>query len=127
MNQSPTTTSPATPLPATTLATTLLVGTTTVSGRADADRLARGLVESRLAACVQIDGPITSVYTWQDKLETAPEFRLTVKFPAANAGALESWLRANHPYDTPEWIAAPARFVSEKYLSWALANCSVPA
>ena len=121
MNQSPTATSHAT------LPTTLLVGTTTVSERADADRLASGLVESRLAACVQIDGPITSVYSWQDKLETAPEFRLTVKFPAANAAALENWLRANHPYDTPEWIATPATIVSEKYLSWALANCTVPA
>jgi len=125
MNQPPTATSPA--APPTLPTTALLVGTTTVSERADADRLARGLVENRLAACVQIDGPITSVYSWQDKLETAPEFRLTVKFPAANAAALETWLRANHPYDTPEWIATPACFVSDKYLSWALANCSVPA
>jgi len=105
--------------------TTLLIGTTTVSTRADADKLARALVESRLAACVQIDGPITSVYSWQNKLETAPEFRLTIKFPSANAPALETWLRANHPYDTPEWLAVPSEIVAEKYLSWALANCSV--
>ena len=81
---------------------TLMIGTTTVATRPDAERLARGLVESRLAACAQIDGPITSVYHWQGKIETTAEFRITIKFTASNAAALETWLRDNHPYDTPE-------------------------
>ncbi|MDR1010328.1 MAG: divalent-cation tolerance protein CutA [Opitutaceae bacterium] len=100
------------------------MGTTTVSDRPDADRLARALIETRLAACVQIDGPITSVYRWQNNLETAVEFRLTIKFPAANAAALDTWLHANHPYDTPEWIVVRAEIVAEKYLSWARSNAT---
>jgi periplasmic divalent cation tolerance protein len=105
-------------------AAALLIGTTTVSARPDADRLARALIETRLAACVQIDGPITSVYRWQNNLETAVEFRLTIKFPDANAAALDTWLHANHPYDTPEWIVMRAEIVAEKYLSWARSNAT---
>lgn len=100
----------------------LMIGTTAVATRDDADALARSLVETRLAACVQIDGPVTSVYHWQGKLETTEEFRLTIKFPAANAAALETHLHARHPYDTPEWVAVRAEIVAEKYLSWARAN-----
>jgi periplasmic divalent cation tolerance protein len=102
----------------------LLVGWTTVGNREDAGRLARGLVETGLAACVQIDGPITSHYVWQGQVETAEEFRLTAKFIPARASAVETWLKAQHPYDTPEWIVVRAEYVAEKYLSWARANCT---
>ena len=102
----------------------LLVGWTTVGKREDADRLARGLVETRLAACVQIEGPVSSHYIWQGKAENAEEYRLTVKFIPARAAAVETWLSAHHPYDTPEWIVVRAEHVAEKYLSWARANCT---
>lgn len=102
----------------------LLVGWTTVGNREDAGRLARGLVETGLAACVQIDGPLSSHYVWQGQVETAEEFRLTVKFIPARASAVETWLKAQHPYDTPEWIVVRAEYVTEKYLSWARANCT---
>ncbi|AWI10187.1 divalent-cation tolerance protein CutA [Ereboglobus luteus] len=108
--------------PASSESTTLMIGTTTVASRDEADALARGLVESRLAACAQIDGPVTSVYHWQEKLETTAEYRLTIKFLYANATALETWLRAHHPYETPEWVAVRAEIVAEKYLSWARSN-----
>lgn len=102
----------------------LLVGWTTVGNHEDADRLAQGLVESRLAACVQIEGPLTSRYLWQGKTETAQEYRLMVKFIPARAAALETWLIAQHPYDTPEWIVVQTEYVAEKYLSWARTNCT---
>ena len=102
----------------------LLVGWTTVGNREDADRLARGLIESRLAACVQIEGPVTSQYIWQNKAETAEEYRLTVKFIPARAAAVETWLQEHHPYATPEWITVRAEHVAEKYLSWARTNCT---
>ena len=54
----------------------LLVGFTTVSNREDASRLARGLVEARLVACVQVEGPITSHYIWENRAETTEEFRM---------------------------------------------------
>ena len=102
----------------------LLVGWTTVGNREDAGRLARGLVEARLAACVQIDGPLTSHYIWGVRAETAEEYRMTIKFIPTLADALETWLFAHHPYDTPEWIVVRAEHVAEKYLSWARTNCT---
>ena len=102
----------------------LLIGWTTVASRDDATRLARGLVDARLVACVQIDGSLTSHYIWENRAETAEEFRLTIKFTPAHAAAVEIWLLAHHPYATPEWIVVRAEHVAEKYLSWAQANCS---
>jgi periplasmic divalent cation tolerance protein len=102
----------------------LLLGWTTVASKDDATRLARGLVEARLVACVQVDGPITSHYIWENRAETAPEFRLTIKFIPARAQAVETWLFAHHPYAAPEWIVVRAEHVAEKYLSWARSNCT---
>jgi periplasmic divalent cation tolerance protein len=100
----------------------LLIGWTTVSTRPEAEVLARGLVGARLAACAQIDGPLTSVYEWRGRVEQAEEFRLCVKFVPERAAEIEAWLRAHHPYDTPEWVAVRAAQVAEKYLSWARAG-----
>ncbi len=100
----------------------LLIGWTTVSKREEANRLAHGLIEARLAACVQINGPLTSHYRWENRTETAEEFQLNVKFIPARAAEVQAWLRAHHPYDTPEWIVVRAEYVGEKYLSWARAN-----
>lgn len=100
----------------------MLIAWTTTSTRADADRLARGAVEMRLAACAQIDSPIVSHYHWQGKLAQAEEFRIWFKCLPANASALSTWVHAHHPYATPEWIVVSAESVGEKYLSWAIAN-----
>jgi periplasmic divalent cation tolerance protein len=97
----------------------LLIGWTTVGEQAQAVKLAETLVEERLAACVQIEGPITSYYTWQNTLTKSLEFRLLVKFLPHQATALEKRIIAEHPYDTPEWVVISAHYVSEKYLSWA--------
>lgn len=97
---------------------------TTVGERADADRLAGAAVAAGLAACVQIEGPVTSVYRWAGRIETAAEYRLTFKVIPARLAALESQVLATHPYTTPEWIVARAELVAEKYLSWAQANSS---
>ncbi|GAB5561724.1 MAG: divalent-cation tolerance protein CutA [Synoicihabitans sp.] len=100
------------------------IGWTTIGTLAAAKVLARGLIENRFAACVQIDGPITSVYRWDDETSSEEEYRLTVKFLPENSTAVEGHLAAAHPYDTPEWIVVDAEYVSEKYLSWAKANSS---
>lgn len=92
---------------------------TTVAKREDADRLAATSVSAGLAACVQIDGPITSYYSWEGRTEHNEEFRLTFKSLPARLKALEVHVLANHPYSTPEWIVCEATQVSEKYLSWA--------
>jgi periplasmic divalent cation tolerance protein len=104
----------------------MLIAWTTVSQRSDAERLATGIIGLRLAACVQIEGPVTSCYQWEGKVERAEEFRLCLKFLPGQSAALAAWVQANHPYDTPEWIVVQAAEVGEKYLSWAKATSSNP-
>lgn len=100
----------------------LMIGWTTVTTREQAEILAQGLIESRLAACVQIEGPLTSFYKWDGRTERSEEFRLCVKFIATRQIDVEKRVLAHHPYETPEWITVRAENVSEKYLSWVKAN-----
>lgn len=96
----------------------------TAPDREVALRLARGLVEGRLAACAQVLPGLTSVYRWQDRVQEESEVLLLVKTTALRLPALESWLRAAHPYDTPECLAlAPAR-VEPRYLAWLEQACA---
>ena len=92
---------------------------TTVATREDAERLAKLAVERKLAACAQIDAPITSVYQWQGRIEQEQEFRLWLKTPSPLVDQLESLVLENHPYDTPQWVGIKAGKVSEMYLKWA--------
>lgn len=98
----------------------LAIAWTTTAQREDAERLAAGLVQAGLAACVQIDGPIRSVYRWQGTVETAEEYRLMVKLPVDRVERAETYVLAHHPYETPEWVVVRADRVGEKYLSWAV-------
>lgn len=104
----------------------MLIAWTTVSQRAEAERLATDIIDHRLAACVQIEGPVISCYRWEGKVERTKEFRLCLKFLPEQAAALAAWVQAHHPYDTPEWVVVRAVEVGEKYLSWARANSTNP-
>jgi periplasmic divalent cation tolerance protein len=95
---------------------------TTTSSQAEAERIARLLVERRLAACAQLDGPITSIYRWQGNLETAEEWRLTLKSIRARLPQLEAAIRELHSYETPEILATPVVFVAKAYHEWLLAE-----
>ncbi|HBJ35890.1 MAG TPA: divalent-cation tolerance protein CutA [Planctomycetaceae bacterium] len=96
----------------------LLIATTTVSSREQADTMARSLVASQLAACVQIDGPITSHYVWQGQAEETTEWRLTIKTRKSIALHLQQKVFAMHPYDIPQWVAIVADLVSTDYGAW---------
>jgi periplasmic divalent cation tolerance protein len=100
----------------------LMIAWTTVATRDEALRLSRTAVDSGRAVCCQVDGPIESVYRWQNAVETAVEYRITIKVLAADLEALETLIHDHHPYDTPEWVAVPATKVSEKYLNWAISS-----
>jgi periplasmic divalent cation tolerance protein len=91
---------------------------TTVADAAQADRIARALVEERLAACVTALGPARSVYRWEGAVETAEERPLLVKTTAACWPALRERLRALHPYDLPEILAMPVADGCSDYLGW---------
>lgn len=102
----------------------IMIAWTTVAHREEAEQLARHLVETQQVACAQIDGPLTSVYRWKNTVQTETEFRLTLKFLASHAPAVEQAVHARHPYATPQWVVVSADAVTEKYLSWAEANSS---
>lgn len=104
----------------------ILIGWTTVDSAAAARQLATGLVAARLAACVQVDGPVESHYLWQGRQERAKEWRLWVKFPARQAKAVETWLAKHHPYSTPQWVAVEARAVARPYRDWVLSSAKTP-
>lgn len=104
----------------------MFVAWTTVAQRADAERLAAEAVNRGLAACVQIEGPILSLYRWDGRTERAEEFRLMLKCTPSRLAQLETWILSHHPYSTPEWIVVRAERVGEKYLSWAEANSTTP-
>lgn len=97
----------------------IYIGWTTVNGSENAQKLAKGSVEERLAACAQIEGPIRSFYLWDGNLENVEEYRITFKFDSETSKQLENWLKENHPYETPQWVAVAAKEVSAEYLRWA--------
>ncbi len=94
---------------------------TTCPTRRAAQRLARALVEERLAACVNIVPIAQSVYRWRGRIESTPEFLLIIKSLKRAYARLEKRLRALHPYELPEIIAVPISSGSRPYLAW-LAN-----
>lgn len=80
--------------------------------------LAAGAVERRVAACAQINGPVTSVYRWEGATHHDPEWRVLFKTSTARYDALETYIRAAHDYDVPEIIATPVVRGGADYLEW---------
>ena len=86
--------------------------------RESAEKLALWLVEQRLAACVNVLAPCTSAYRWQGKVETASEIPVLIKTTRERYPALESAIRAHHPYELPEIIAVSLSAGLPAYLEW---------
>jgi uncharacterized protein involved in tolerance to divalent cations len=83
-----------------------------------AERLARVLVEERLAACVQVVPGVRSFYRWEGEVTADDEHLLLVKSLASRFAAIRDRIRSDHPYDTPEVLAVPAVDVDDRYFSW---------
>jgi periplasmic divalent cation tolerance protein len=92
--------------------------TTTTGNRQDAEQIAAELVSRRLAACVQVSGPIVSTFRWQGKVETAEEWMCVIKTSRAQRSAIHQTLAEIHPYEVPEILATPIVDGSEAYLKW---------
>lgn len=90
---------------------------TTCATEEAAAALAARLVRDRLAACVQIDGPVCSTYMWKGRSETATEWRCTCKTTRARSAACIAAIAACHTYDTPEIIMTPIT-ASAAYATW---------
>jgi periplasmic divalent cation tolerance protein len=95
---------------------------TTVGSEEEGRRLAAELVDRRLAACVQVIGPITSRYRWRGGVEEAREWQCLAKTEAALYERVEAAIRESHSYDEPEIIAMPVVAGSAGYLGWVSEN-----
>jgi len=83
-----------------------------------ARRLAQGALREKLVACANILPKIESHYWWQGKIESGRELLIVFKTTKAKLAACEAFVRAHHPYDTPEFIALPLVAGARRYLDW---------
>jgi len=100
---------------------------TTAGSEEEAESIASALLEQKLAACVQVAGPIASRYRWQGGLERAQEWQCAAKTEAALYDQVEAAIRAVHSYEEPEIIAIPVLAGSAGYLAWVSESVSSPA
>jgi len=95
---------------------------TTVGDNEQAEELARSLVEERLAACVNVHGPMASFYRWKGAVERDAERQLVIKTTRDRLAALEIRLKALHGYELPEFLVLPVEGGSAEYLAWVKQN-----
>ncbi len=90
----------------------------TTSSREEAQSIAKALVDAQLAACVQIIGPIQSIYRWKGAVEDAEEFLLLIKTTANATAEVRNELRRLHSYELPEFIEMSIESGLPEYLEW---------
>ena len=91
---------------------------TTLEKKEDAVMISRNLLEEKLAACVQIIGPMTSAYWWEGRIEEATEWLCLMKSRQDFYDRLEKRIKDIHPYEEPEILAMPVIAGSRGYLDW---------
>jgi len=104
------------------LAEAAIVVLTNLPDSASAGKLARALVEGRLAACVNVGATVESIYHWRGEIETAAEVPLAIKTRAVLFSEVEAAIRRFHPYELPEIVAVPITHASTAYLDWIAAE-----
>ncbi|MGO9515607.1 MAG: divalent-cation tolerance protein CutA [Candidatus Korobacteraceae bacterium] len=91
---------------------------TTIGSKDGAEQLAGQLLERRLAACVNIVGPVRSVYRWKEKIEREEEHLLLIKTTMEHIAKLQAAFKELHPYELPECVELAIEGGSEAYLAW---------
>lgn len=91
---------------------------TTCPSKAEAEKVATLLVEMRLAACVQVFGPISSAFWWKGKIDRTQEWMCVVKSTADSYDRIETAIRDHHPYEVPEILVMPVIAGNPDYLDW---------
>ena len=92
----------------------------------EARRIARALVEERVAACVNIIGSsVESIYRWKGRIESTREVLMIIKTSRGRFGALQKIVQRMHSYQSPEMIALPVARGSRDYLDW-ITECTAP-
>ncbi len=97
---------------------------TTLPADADGAAFARGLVEERLAACVNLSAPMDSIYRWEGTIETETERQLVIKTSRDRVVELWDRVREMHPYDMPEFLVMPIIDGNDAYLRWVAESTS---
>lgn len=98
---------------------------TCIEKKKDAEKIARTLLEKKLAGCIQIIGPVSSLYWWEGKIEEIEEWLCVIKSEKSLYEELEKTIKENHPYAVPEIIGIPIITGSQEYLNW-LSNVLKP-
>jgi periplasmic divalent cation tolerance protein len=99
---------------------------TTTETKEEAERIARSLVEQNLAACVQIIGPICSVFRWKEAVESAREWLCCAKTISEALDAVQELIRSQHSYELPELVVVPILDGSPDYLAWLSSQIRAP-
>jgi periplasmic divalent cation tolerance protein len=99
--------------------------TTTLASAQDAQALAREILSCRLAACVQLEQGLRSLYRWKGELCDEPEVRLVIKTLPGCEAALQALFARHHPYELPQFLASRMR-ASQAYFEWIRAEVSLP-
>jgi len=94
----------------------------TCPSRRVAEDIAEVALEHRLAACANLEGPVSSTYRWKGVIEQSFEFILWLKAPEANWAKIDALVQRVHPYDVPAIVAMPLTHVSSAYEAWAIEN-----
>lgn len=95
---------------------------TTAGSEEEAQRICDALIEDRLAACVQVAGPVSSTYRWLGKVEREREWQCVAKTEAGRYEEVEAAIRRVHSYEEPEILAIPILAGSRGYLEWVSAS-----
>ncbi|MGK7879578.1 MAG: divalent-cation tolerance protein CutA [Crocosphaera sp.] len=95
-----------------------IVMITTASNKEDSNKIAHTLLAKKLAGCVQIIGPISSHYYWENELCQDEEYICLIKSSQQHYQTIENTIKEIHPYEVPEIISLPIQQGSEGYLSW---------
>lgn len=97
---------------------------TTFPSLALAEKAAIGLVNGKLAACVQLSPGVTSIYRWQDKVEKEEEVVVHIKSTIDKVNSISDYILENHPYETPEILCISVDSGLESYLDWVVSQTS---
>ncbi len=100
--------------------------TTTVDDQQAAQRIADHLVEARLAACVQLIGPIHSTYRWQGAVESSQEWMCVIKTTDECEAAAQEAIIRMHSYDVPEILVSEVRGGHGPYMDWVRQSTQTP-
>ncbi len=95
-----------------------IVVLTTAPTIEESETLARKIIESKFAACVQVLPPMKSFYVWDNEIQVDSEYLLLIKTLSVKFSELKEFIQANHSYDVPEIVALAAEKVSESYFDW---------